>query len=101
MLSSILIGMKSIAGNIKNLRIQNSLSQKRFGYKIGVSGKTISAYENGKCIPPLRVLEKISEAYNVSVSTITVKNDDALLYKIKKLQEDINELTRMIQCQLL
>ncbi len=101
MLSSILTRMKSIAGNIKHLRLQNSLSQKRFGNKIGVSGKTISAYENGKCIPPLRVLEKISEAYNISVSTITVSSDDLLLNRLRKLQEDINELTKMIQCQVL
>lgn len=93
--------MDTVADNIKQLRIQNQLSQKRFGYKIGVSGKTISAYENGKCIPPLKVLERISETYNVSVSTVAVKSSDILLSRIKKLQHDINELTRIIQCQLL
>lgn len=93
--------MTTVAGNIKNLRIQTQLSQKRFGHKIGVSGKTISAYECGKCIPPLRVLEKISEVYSVSVSTFTAKGDDFLLKKIKKLQEELNELTRLIDCQII
>jgi transcriptional regulator with XRE-family HTH domain len=93
--------LKSVSINVKNLRIQNSLSQHRFGYKIGVSGKTISAYENGKCIPPLRILEKISEVYKVSVTTITVSSEDILLNRIKKLQEDLNEITRLIQCSVL
>lgn len=93
--------MKNIADNIKNLRVQNKLSQQRFGFKIGISGKTISAYENGKCLPTLKVLEKISEVYQVSVSTITVSSEDLLLNRIRKLQEDLNEITRLIQCQIL
>lgn len=93
--------MKNIADNIKNLRVQNKLSQHRFGFKIGISGKTISAYENGKCVPTLKVLEKISEVYQVSVSTITVSSEDLLLSRIRKLQEDLNEITRLIQCQIL
>ena len=93
--------MKNIADNIKNLRVQHKLSQQRFGFKIGISGKTISAYENGKCLPTLKVLEKISEVYQVSVSTITVSSEDLLLNRIRKLQEDLNEITRLIQCQIL
>lgn len=88
--------MKSVRYSIKDLRTRTKLSQKRFGYKIGLSGKTISAYETGKCIPPLKILEKISQTYNVSISTFTVNNDHLLLEKIKKLREDIDEISKVI-----
>ena len=88
--------MKSVAYSIKDLRIKNKLSQKRFGHKIGISGKTVSAYETGKCTPPLKILERISQAYSVSITTFTVRNDELLIEKIKRLQEDINEISRVI-----
>ena len=43
-----------IAQKIKNIRLLKNLSQDRFGKKIGKSGKTISAYESGRCVPTLR-----------------------------------------------
>ncbi|MEN9389633.1 MAG: hypothetical protein RLY61_717 [Candidatus Parcubacteria bacterium] len=88
--------MKSVAHSIKDLRIKTKLSQKRFGYKIGISGKTISAYETGKCTPPLKVLEKISHTYKISISTFTVSSDELLIEKIKRLQEDINEISKVM-----
>ena len=57
---------KNILPNkIKRLREIRGLSQERFGNKVGVSGKSISAYENGRCTPPLKVLETISKVYRV------------------------------------
>lgn len=88
--------MKSVAHSIKDLRLKTKLSQKRFGYKVGISGKTISAYETGKCIPPLKVLERLSQTYKVSISTFTVSNDELLIEKIKRLQEDINEISKVM-----
>ncbi|MBP8961075.1 helix-turn-helix transcriptional regulator [Patescibacteria group bacterium] len=55
---------KNPGKEIKKLREELDLSQQRFAEKVGLSGKTISAYETGKIIPPLRVMEKIANTYN-------------------------------------
>ena len=55
---------KNPGKEIKKLREELDLSQQRFAEKVGLSGKTISAYETGKIIPPLRVMEKIAKTYN-------------------------------------
>ena len=52
---------KSIFKNIKRARVEKGLSQRQLGLTLGVSDKTISAYEQGRAIPPIHTLKKISE----------------------------------------
>lgn len=77
---------------IKGLRERNSLSQTRFGSKIGVSGKTVSAYENGRSVPSLRVLDNISRVYKVHV----VNNDTKIDERLRSLQKDFEELKSLL-----
>jgi transcriptional regulator with XRE-family HTH domain len=44
---------------IRQLRVDKGLSQERLGLKVGVSGKTISAYEKGQVSPSLDIFFKI------------------------------------------
>lgn len=50
-----------LAQKLKRARVLTGLSQKELGKKLGVSDKTISAYELGRAIPPLPTLQKIAE----------------------------------------
>ncbi len=59
-----------IPAGIKKLRKHKNLSQHSFGKKVGLSGKTISAYETGRIAPPLKVLERIADTYNVEISSL-------------------------------
>jgi transcriptional regulator with XRE-family HTH domain len=77
---------------IKAIRKKLNMSQDRFGKKVGVSGKTVSAYETGKCIPPLRILEKISKAYDTSFIAIDATKKTELLDKITLIKNVIYEL---------
>ena len=45
--------------NIKKARLLAEMSQKQLAKKIGISDKTISAYETGRAIPPAPTLTKI------------------------------------------
>jgi len=56
-----------IGRKIREARISVNLSQEELARKIGVSNKTISAYEIGRAIPPLKVLVKISKVIGLSV----------------------------------
>jgi transcriptional regulator with XRE-family HTH domain len=44
---------------IKTLRKDKGMSQERLGYKVGVSHKAISSYENGHIAPSIEVFFKI------------------------------------------
>ena len=85
---------------IKNLRDSYKLSQKRFGKKIGVSDKLISAYETGKCTPSIKVLNKIANTYKTSFSTSNRLRDEQINHKISNLQSLVKELNVLINDKL-
>mgnify|MGYP003939497845 CR=1 FL=1 len=62
-----------IGQKIKRIRDNHNLSQDRFGKKIGLSGKTISAYETGRTNPPIKILQKIVAVYKTQLLTSTRK----------------------------
>ena len=82
---------------IKKIRNKLGLSQIRFGKRIGISGKTISAYETGKIEPPLRVLERISSTYKRSIKTPNLKTRKMILNKIGDIQVQIEEIKNSLE----
>ena len=84
---------ETIGEKIKQIRSTYNLSQNRFGVKIGLTGKTISAYETGKCQPPLKVLDKISQMFNVSFA---YTNDTTIKDTITALESQLNNLKSLL-----
>jgi len=74
---------------IKNLRNRLNISQERFGKRIGLTGKTISAYETGKITPPIEIITRISEEFEVNFFK---KSNREIERKIDELQRSLNEL---------
>jgi len=83
-----------IGEQLKKLREKLNISQDRFGKRIGVTGKTVSAYETGKIIPSLDILKKISEEYNV---TFLRKNDREIERRIDDIQKSLHELQKLFK----
>jgi transcriptional regulator with XRE-family HTH domain len=83
-----------IGNQIKILRIKLNMSQDRFGKKIGVSGKTISAYETGKITPTLEIIYKISEEFEVNFFK---KSNREIERKINELQKALHELQNIFK----
>ena len=83
-----------IGKQLKNLRIKLNISQDRFGKRIGLTGKTISAYETGKISPPIEVLNKISEEFEVN---FVKKTNREIERKIEELQRSIIELQNIFK----
>jgi len=83
-----------IGEQIKKLRLKLNMSQDRFGKKIGVSGKTISAYETGKITPTLEVIYKISEEFEVN---FVKKSNREIERKINELQKSIQDLQNLFK----
>lgn len=86
---------------IKMLREKRGLSQERFGGKVGVSGKSISAYENGRCIPPVRVLENISKVYETPVFYLGDKNKESLCKTISEIKQHVSKIEEMLESNLI
>ncbi len=92
----------TIFENIKKARIQSGLSQKSLAKKLGISDKTISAYETGRAIPPMPTLTEISKITGVSISQIIEESKEereSKTYNEKKLaqlEERISNLEQII-----
>jgi len=90
---------ETIARQIKNIRNKNNLSQARFGKKIGVTGKAISAYETGRATPPLKILENIAITYDTNIANIGNKDTTQICKKLEYIQSNLNDLRELLNKQ--
>ena len=90
----------TIAEKIKAVREEKQLSQSRFGSKIGVSGKTVSAYERGKVKPTLSIINKISEVFNVVLLELPKNKRDRLVNKMQDMETSMQEIRELLNISL-
>jgi len=80
--------------NIRVARTQAGLSQKELANKLGVSDKTVSAYETGRAIPPTQILSNISLITGISLAQMIghkeQKGEGAIFDKLEELGEKIS-----------
>ena len=55
---------------IKELRIQNNLTQQELGDKLGISGKSISKWERGINLPDITILTDISKIFHITTDEL-------------------------------
>ena len=55
---------------IRKIRVDNKLTQKEFADKYGVTYQAVSKWENGKNIPDISLLKKISKDFNIDISPL-------------------------------
>lgn len=72
-----------IAEKIKNARIQKGYTQEQVAENLLVSRQTISNWENGKSLPDIISIIKMSELYELSLDEM-MKGDKALLKKVER-----------------
>jgi transcriptional regulator with XRE-family HTH domain len=94
----------AIFKNIKKARVFSELSQKQLAKKLGVSDKTVSAYETGRAFPPTPTLVKIAEITKVPISEIMGvednrnknTNNDKISETLDKLEKRVSNIERAI-----
>jgi len=62
--------MTRIGAFLAQLRKENDLTQEELGEELGVSNKTVSRWETGTYLPPVEMLQLLSERYGVSINEI-------------------------------
>lgn len=55
---------------ISKLRKEKNLTQEEFAEKLGVTGKSVSRWENGQCMPDLSLLIPISKELGITVNEL-------------------------------
>lgn len=72
-----------IADQIKSARIQKEYTQGQSAENLMVSRQTISNWENGKSLPDIVSIIRMSDLYDVSLDEL-LKGDKVLMEKIEK-----------------
>ncbi len=67
----------AIGNYITKKRREKNLTQEQLAEKIGVSGKTISKWENGKCMPDYSIIEQLCKELSVTLSELMDGEDAA------------------------
>ena len=83
---------------LKELRKEKKLTQEQLAEQLGVSNKTISKWENGKCMPDYSLIQKLCEALDVTLpelmdgedaaeNSVRVYDDEQILDLLRRTQE--------------
>lgn len=65
-----LMDPKKIGNLIYKLRTKNNLTQKELADKLSVTSQAISKWENGRGIPDIELLQKLSEIFNIDIAEL-------------------------------
>ena len=91
--------LSELAKRIRLARENAHLSQQTLGETIGVSDKSISAYEKGRSQPPLDNLRKIADATNYPLTYFTQEDNAeiAIAAKLQSIERELAEVKRLLK----
>lgn len=62
--------MRKMGSYLAELRKEHNLTQAELGDKLGVTNKTISRWETGNYMPPVEMLEELSNMYGMTINEL-------------------------------
>ncbi len=91
--------LSDLAHRIRNARIAARLSQAELAEGIGVSDKSISAYEQGRSTPPFEKLKKIAHQTQHPLSFFTEDNNKeaTISSKLASIERELAEVKRLLK----
>lgn len=90
--------LSELATRIRMARNTSRLSQHALGAKIGVSDKSISAYEQGRSEPPLGNLKRIAQAtqHPLTYFTEEATDESEIAAKLQSIERELAEVKRLL-----
>ena len=93
---------------IAHKRKEKNLTQEQLAEKLGVSNKTVSKWETGKCMPDYSVVKSLCEELEITVAelmdgedreerSVRAYDDEQIMDLLKRMQD----LTCFMECYLL
>lgn len=91
--------LNDIAQRIRVARKQAHLSQQTLGKGIGVSDKSVSAYEQGRSVPPIEKLRRIADMTSHPLSFFTENNIEkaTIETKLLSIERELAEVKRLLK----
>ena len=88
----------AIGSYIARKRKEQNLTQEQLAQQLGVSNKTISKWENGKCMPDYSIIQRLCDAIRVTLpelmdgedaaeNSVRVYDDEQILNLLRRTQE--------------
>jgi len=91
---------ENLGKKIRKIRDSHNLSQERFAVKIGLSGKSVSAYETGRTNPPIKILQKIVTTYKTPIVNLNEELRSELSRKLDVLEHEVVSLKSILKDSL-
>lgn len=90
--------MIHVGKKIKEARKLKRITQEDLASVVGISDKSISAYESNRAVPPLDVLEKIANATNQSLNFFLEETvEGSILSRLKEVEEQFQEIKKLLK----
>ena len=88
-----------LASRIKKAREDAHISQRELGGSIGVSDKSISSYEKGRSIPPIKKLKEIAKKTNKPLGYFTEEEtiNISIISKLNIVEKELREIRELIK----
>lgn len=83
---------------IKEEREKRNMSQAKFGKLIGVSQRTISDWEKGKYVPPLRIIQMVAQ--RLAVNEGSFYSGEAAIAEAKASGKEVSDILNKISSHL-
>ena len=77
---------------IKEKRKENGLTQEKLAEKLGVSGRSVSKWENGICMPDMSLYKEICNILNISLVELISGEAKAEKIQASECDESINSI---------
>ncbi len=85
-----------LGNNLKTMRKKTGLSQEELAKKLDLSRSTYNSYEQDICEPPLDVLCKLADVFNVSIDELIGHTQKKLSFTRDDLLDKINNYSKML-----
>lgn len=88
-----------LSKRIRQARINSHISQSELGKVIGVSDKSVSAYESGRAVPSFEKITQIAKATNHSMNYFTEKDAQtvSLEQKLAAIEKELVEVKKLLK----
>ena len=85
-----------IGSFLKELRKEKALTQEQLAEKFGVSGRTVSRWENGNNMPDISILVELAEFYDLDIREIIAGEKKS---EVKDMNDDMKDtLEKVADC---